>query len=107
MLQSPRFLYRIESEGSPDAYELASRLSYLVWGSPPDQELFNSAKNNLLHNPDQIHKQVTRMLKDPRAVHNPMTFISEWLNLRSPEKPAAKSERIPILETQTRRRHAT
>jgi hypothetical protein len=81
MLQSPRFLYRIESEGSPDAYELASRLSYLVWGSPPDQELFNSAKNNLLHNRDQIRKQVTRMLKDPRAVKQSQTFISEWLNL--------------------------
>ncbi len=81
MFQSPRFLYRIESEGLPDAYELASRLSYLVWGSPPDQELFNSAKNNLLHNPDQIHKQVTRMLKDPRALVQSMTFISEWLNL--------------------------
>lgn len=81
MLQSPRFLYRIESEGSPDAYELASRLSYLVWGSPPDQELFNSAKNNLLHNRDQIRKQVTRMLKDPRAVTQSQTFISEWLNL--------------------------
>lgn len=81
MLQSPRFLYRIEGEGSPDSYELASRLSYLVWGGPPDQELFDAAKNHSLHNPGQLRKQVIRLLNDPRAVAQSQTFISEWLNL--------------------------
>lgn len=81
MLQSPRFLYRIEGEGSPGPYELASRLSYLIWGGPPDQALFDSARNSSLHSPDQLRKQVDRMLKDPRAVAQSQTFISEWLNL--------------------------
>jgi hypothetical protein len=81
MLQSPRFLYRIEGEGSPDAYELASRLSYLVWGGPPDNELFDDAKNNSLHNPGQLRKQVVRMLNDPRAISQSQSFIAEWLNL--------------------------
>jgi hypothetical protein len=81
MLQSPRFLYRIEAEGPPDSYELASRLSYLIWGGPPDQSLLNAAKNNSLQNPAQLRKQVERMLRDPRAIEQSLTFISEWLNL--------------------------
>lgn len=81
MLQSPRFLYRIEGEGPPSTYELASRLSYLIWGGPPDKLLFDAAKNNSLHNPDELRKQVGRMLSDPRAIDQSLTFISEWLNL--------------------------
>ena len=81
MLQSPRFLYRIESEGSPDAYQLASRLSYLIWGGPPDQTLLDAAKNNSLYDPSSLKKQVERMLRDPRAIEQSMSFISEWLNL--------------------------
>lgn len=81
MLQSPRFIYRIEGEGSPDAYELAARLSYLVWGGPPDRILFDAAKNNSLLDPVELQKQVERMLRDPRAVDQSLTFITEWLNL--------------------------
>lgn len=81
MLQSPRFLYRIESEGSPDSYELASRLSYLVWGGPPDAELFDAAKKNSLHDSTELRKQVERMLRDPRAIDQSLAFISGWLNL--------------------------
>lgn len=81
MLQSPRFIYRIEGEGSPDAYELASRLSYLVWGGPPDQALFSTAKNNTLHDPGILKKQVARMLQTPAAISHSLTFITEWLNL--------------------------
>lgn len=81
MLQSPRFLYRIEGQGSPDAYELASRLSYLIWGGPPDQALLDAAKNNSLFDPGSLKKQVERMLRDPRAIEQSLTFITEWLNL--------------------------
>jgi len=81
MLQSPRFLYRIEQEGPPDSYELASRLSYLIWGGPPDQPLLDAAKNNSLHQPDALRNQVERMLRDPRAIEQSLAFISEWLNL--------------------------
>ena len=81
MLQSPRFIYRIEGEGSPDAYELASRISYLVWGGPPDQALFSAAKNNSLHDPVVLKQQVARMLQAPAAIGHSLTFITEWLNL--------------------------
>jgi hypothetical protein len=81
MLQSPRFLYRIESEGSPDSFELASRLSYLVWGGPPDAVLFEAARKSSLHDPAELRKQVDRMLRDPRAVDQSLSFISGWLNL--------------------------
>lgn len=81
MLQSPRFLYRIESEGTPDAWELASRLSYLVWGGPPDAALFEAVRKNSLHDPAELRKQVERLLRDPRAVDQSLAFISGWLNL--------------------------
>lgn len=81
MLQSPRFLYRIEAEGPPNSYELASRLSYLIWGGPPDQALLDAAKNHSLHQPDSLRKHAERMLQDPRAIEQSLAFISEWLNL--------------------------
>ncbi|MFT6574649.1 MAG: hypothetical protein ACJA16_002842, partial [Akkermansiaceae bacterium] len=81
MFQSPRFLYRIEGQGSPTSHELASRLSYLIWGGPPDQALLEAAKNNSLFDPSLLKKQVERMLRDPRAIEQSLTFISEWLNL--------------------------
>lgn len=81
MLQAPRFLYRMEGEGPPTSYELASRLSYLVWGGPPDRSLLEAARKNDLHQSGALRKQVERMLQDPRAVQQSLTFISEWLNL--------------------------
>ena len=81
MLQSPRFLYRIEAEGPPTSYELASRLSYLIWGGPPDQALLEAAKNNSLHQPEALRNHIERMLQDPRAIEQSLAFISEWLNL--------------------------
>jgi hypothetical protein len=87
MLQSPRFIYRIENQQGDGTlwpvagYELASRLSYLIWGAPPDEALFKAAANGALSEPAQLEAQVQRMLKDPRAVDRSVTFLSEWLNL--------------------------
>lgn len=87
MLQSPRFIYLMESQSSDgepmpiSPFELASRTSYILWGASPDKELLNSAKNGELTNPDEMEKQIQRMLKDPRAVDQSCMFISEWLNL--------------------------
>ncbi len=81
MLQSPKFHYRIEPEGRVGSYEIASRLSYMVWGGPPDRELLDAAKNNQLYDSGQIKRQVERMLRDPRAVKQSQTFIAEWLHL--------------------------
>lgn len=84
LLQSPRFLYRIEKErgeGSValDGYEIASRLSYYVWGSPPDEDLLAAAKG--LHEDAAIEAQVDRMLDDPRARDNAQRFLVDWLDL--------------------------
>jgi len=87
MLQSPRFIYRLENQrgnGKPrpvNNHELASRLSYIIWGAPPDQQLINAADNNQLTNRATLAKHADRMLKDPRAIQKSEQFISEWLNL--------------------------
>ena len=88
MLQSPRFIYRIESQRGDGndwpagEYELASRLSYILWGGPPDEALIKDADAGRLSNPDVARLQVERMLKDPRAVERSLQFASEWLNLQ-------------------------
>ena len=88
MLQSPRFIYRIESQQGDGSdwpageYELASRLSYILWGGPPDEALIKDADAGRLSNPAVARLQVERMLKDPRAVERSLQFASEWLNLQ-------------------------
>ena len=87
MLQSPRFIYRIENQrgdGLPypvGPYELASRMSYILWGGPPDAELLKAAETSEILNPDKSAAEARRMLKDPRARKRSLQFVSEWLNL--------------------------
>ncbi len=83
MLQAPRFIYRVENElGNGEireisAYELASRLSYAVWGSAPDQQLLEAAA--LDH--EQVLAQLERMLNDPKAIEYGTQFLSDWFDL--------------------------
>jgi hypothetical protein len=89
-LQSPRFLYRLEF-GMPDPaasdvaklddHELASRLSYLLWGSMPDDALFAAAEAHALQKPEELAKQARRMLADPRARAVVADFHAQWLGL--------------------------
>ena len=87
MLQSPRFIYRVENQRGDGTtwpvgdFELASRLSYILWGGPPDEELMRAADDGELYNRDEVAAQVRRMLKDPRAVDRSAQFAYEWLNL--------------------------
>lgn len=87
MLQSPRFLYRVEDElgdGSPrevGPHELAARLSYLVWNAPPDEALIAAAEAGELSSDEQIEAQVERMLDDPRARAASVRFVTDWLDL--------------------------
>ncbi|MAD80091.1 MAG: hypothetical protein CMJ50_04500 [Planctomycetaceae bacterium] len=86
MLQSPRFIYRMENQrGDGTAwpigeYELASRLSYIIWGGPPDKELIRAADAGELDR-SGTGRQVERMLEDPRAISRSKQFIFQWLNL--------------------------
>ena len=87
MLQSPRFIYRLETQRGDEEevetseFELASRISYIVWGAPPDRELMEAAESGELYNADGIKRQVDRMLTDSRAVDRSVEFITQWLNL--------------------------
>lgn len=87
MLQSPRFVYRIENQhgdGSPrpaGQHELASRISYILWGGPPDDELLRAADAGELGDRKKVEAQVQRMIKDPRTIERSAQFVSEWLDL--------------------------
>lgn len=83
MLQAPRFLYRIEQEiGDGEvqplqSYELASRLSYSIWGSAPDKQLLDAAAQGQ----DQVVSQIDRLLDDERAAEYAVEFLSDWFDL--------------------------
>lgn len=90
ILQSPRFLYHFEKPaGKPkvqdgavvlSGYEVASRLSYLLWQSMPDDELFAAAKDDTLLSPDELAKQARRMLADPKAGDGVGSFVAQILD---------------------------
>ena len=101
MLQSPRFLYRIENQrGDGDAweiseYELATRMSYIIWGASPDKELFDAASRGDLYDNATLERHVQRMLKDPRAIKRSTEFVSQWLNLNRLDNMAPNAKRFP------------
>src|SRR5581483_4495034 len=63
-------------------YELASRLSYFLWSSMPDEELFRWAGANQLHEPKMLEQQVARMIRDPKSRVFTESFSSQWLRVR-------------------------
>ena len=87
VLVSPNFLYRVEEEpertGSYPVsnFELATRLSYFLWSSLPDQELFNLAYLGKLQDTVVLESQVRRMLADPRAKRFAENFSTQWLGV--------------------------
>ncbi|HEU0033947.1 MAG TPA: DUF1592 domain-containing protein [Kofleriaceae bacterium] len=91
VLVSPHFLYRVEVDPTPDSrtphpvtsWELASRLSYFLWSSMPDDELFALAESDTLRDPAELERQVRRMLDDPKAVALIDNFAEQWLFTRA------------------------
>jgi hypothetical protein len=90
ILVSPHFLFRIEYDDQArdsktprniSDYELASRLSYFLWSTMPDEELFQLAQRGILHDPEILDAQVDRMLADPKADALVDNFASQWLTL--------------------------
>ena len=81
ILSAPGFLYLEEGEGELDDYALASRLSYFLWSSMPDAELFELAKQGTLTNQNTLVKQVNRMLADPKGERFVGNFTRVWLEL--------------------------
>jgi len=91
LLASPKFIYRIEAEPANvkvnEPYrvtdlDLASRLSFFLWSTGPDDQLMTLASQGRLKDPAVLERQVRRMLKDPRAEALAENFAGQWLNLR-------------------------
>jgi hypothetical protein len=103
MLMSPSFLYRWElGYASPqvdgslvrfNGYEVASRLSYFLWKSMPDAELFRAAGAGELSDADHVGQQAARMLADPKAGDAVDTFYSQWIGIAN----IAKAQKDPTL----------
>jgi hypothetical protein len=85
VLVSPAFLYRVEEPAAAGTvkplsnWEMASRLSFFLWASIPDEELRRAAAAGELTNPDQLRKQVKRMVADPKARRLATEFFGQWL----------------------------
>jgi hypothetical protein len=82
VLCSPDFLYLEESPGALDDFALASRLSYFLWNSAPDEELRAFAGRGSLHHAAVLRAQTERMLDDPRSSRFVDAFLAYWLQLR-------------------------
>jgi hypothetical protein len=90
ILVDPRFLFRLEPDPDSvkpgavyevDDYALASRLSFFLWSSIPDDDLLRAAASGTLHEPDALAAQVRRMLADPKAEALVDNFLAQWLLL--------------------------
>jgi hypothetical protein len=104
VLTNPHFLFRVERDPSPEDedgirelgdYELASRLSYFLWSSMPDAQLFAVASEGRLREPEVLASEVRRMLADPKARALVDNFAGQWLQLRNLSRLAPDPDRYP------------
>ncbi|MSO21374.1 MAG: DUF1592 domain-containing protein [Acidobacteria bacterium] len=111
VLASPEFLFRIEMDpaaGPPDKpyrltpVELASRLSFFLWSSLPDEELLREAESGRLTSPAVLQRQVTRMLADRRSSALVANFAGQWLYLRNIEKSVPDPKEFPEFDENLR-----
>ena len=113
VLVNPNFLFRIESEeqtqqsNQSNAYrindfELASRLSYFLWSSCPDDELLELAQRQQLRHDDVLAQQVKRMLADPKSRALTTNFAAQWLYLRNLESIKPDLRRYPDFDDNLR-----
>lgn len=94
VLKSPWFLYR-EINPTPDAYDVASRISFSLWDSLPDKELLDAAAAGQLSNHDQVKRQAARMLADLRARFKVREFLHQWLKVDACPDIARDPRRFP------------
>ena len=101
MLQSPRFIYLIERHRGDGTtwpigpFELANRISFILWGSPPDAELFDLAASGELLEKGVLQREVERMLADHRVRKRSKQFIHQWLNLDRLTNLRPNAEKFP------------
>ncbi|MDQ6662878.1 MAG: DUF1592 domain-containing protein, partial [Acidobacteriota bacterium] len=111
MLVSPDFLFRVERDpanGAPGSvyrindFELASRLSFFLWSSIPDDELLNLAEKGKLSNPSVLDAQVDRMLEDRRSKAFVENFAGQWLYLRNLAQVKPDQDAFPEFDSSLR-----
>ena len=111
LLVSPKFLFRVEhdsADGAPGApyritdLDLASRLSFFLWSSIPDDELVDLAAGGELSDPAVLDRQVRRMLSDPRSQALVENFAGQWLYLRNLRSIAPDTNRFPEFDDNLR-----
>ncbi len=111
ILASPKFAFHIERDPAGAApgtiyqlsdLELASRLSFFLWSSIPDDELLAVARQNRLHVPDVLEQQVRRMLGDAKADALTTNFAAQWLYLRNLKNMQPNSEEFPDFDDNLR-----
>jgi hypothetical protein len=104
MLVSPNFLFRIEHDASPTDpakvhpvtdVELASRLSYFLWSSMPDDQLLSAAEAGKLRAPGDLDAQVKRMIADPKSAALGDNFAGQWLELRNLDVVKPDPQKFP------------
>ena len=106
ILLSPNFLFRIEREPTAPAtgtynlndFELATRLSYFLWSSIPDEPLMRAAREHKLTQPGGLQTQLKRMLTDPRATALIDNFAGQWLSLRELDRRKPDPVRFPLAD---------
>jgi mono/diheme cytochrome c family protein len=107
ILISPQFLFRVELDPTGEAseaarplndYELAARLSYFLWSSMPDEELFGLARQGTLHADATLEAQARRMLEDPKARALVEDFAGQWLQIRNLKTVTPDRTRFPAFD---------
>lgn len=83
LMTAPDFLCVIEPPGRLSDFALASRLSYFLWNSTPDDALLELARQGKLHEPQVLREQTERLLKDPKSERFVADFVRQWLGLRA------------------------
>jgi hypothetical protein len=115
LLASPMFVFRVEDDPAGAAVsrvsdvELASRLSFFLWSSMPDDTLLDLAAANGLHAPAVLEAQVRRMLADPKADALVENFAGQWLHIRNLQNIAPNTDEFPDFDNDLREafRHET
>ena len=110
VLTSPHFLFRVEIDKEKgetshpiNDWELATRLSYFLWSSMPDAELFDHARKSDLHNRQVLEAQTRRMLKDPKAHALVENFADQWLLIRNLKSATPDTTMFPSFDEPLRR----
>lgn len=105
ILVSPKFLFRVEPAAAEPSganllsdLALASRLSFFLWSTGPDDALIAAARRGALHTPAELTAQAMRMIADPRAVTMSTRFAAQWLRLQDLEKNAVDPKLFPSFD---------